>query len=192
MGMDGISSEEGALAVTLARKVLQEKIGGEKLAEIAIPAVFHEKRGVFVTLTRNGQLRGCIGYPSPVLSIFEAISRAALSAAREDSRFPPVGADELPKISIEVTVLTPPVLITSPPASRPEAVTVGKHGLIIAGHGTSGLLLPQVAIEYQWDARTFLDQVCMKAGLPPGTWRRNDTELYTFEGQVFYEEAHTT
>ncbi len=190
MGMDGISRDEGALAVKLARMVLQDKIGREKMPEIIIPASFHEKRGVFVTLNRNGQLRGCIGYPSPVLTLAEAIPRAALSAAWEDTRFPPVRADELPKISIEVTVLTPPVLISSPPASRPEAVTVGKHGLIIAGYGRSGLLLPQVPVEYHWDAQTFLDQVCIKAGLPPGTWRSNETELYTFEGQIFYEEEH--
>ncbi|WFN35159.1 TIGR00296 family protein [Methanogenium sp. S4BF] len=189
--MDGISSEEGALAVKLARMVLLENIGGETMPEVSIPASFHEKRGVFVTLTLNGQLRGCIGYPRPVLSLAEAIPGAALSAALEDPRFPPVRADELPEISIEVTVLTPPVLISSPPASRPEAVIVGKHGLIIAGYGRSGLLLPQVPVEYHWDARTFLDQVCVKAGLPPGTWRSNDTELYTFEGQIFYEEEHT-
>lgn len=67
---------------------------------------------------------------------------------------------------------------------------MGKHGLIIAGYGRSGLLLPQVPVEYGWDAQTFLDQVCIKAGLPPGAWRNNDTELYTFQGQIFYEEEH--
>ncbi|NLO77311.1 MAG: TIGR00296 family protein [Methanomicrobiales archaeon] len=188
--MDGISRGEGALAVKLARMVLQDTIGREKMPEITIPASFYEKRGVFVTLNKNGQLRGCIGYPSPVLPLVEAIPRAAVSAALEDTRFSPVRANELSKISIEVTVLTPPVLVSSVPVSRPEAVTVGKHGLIIAGYGRSGLLLPQVPVEYGWDAQTFLDQVCIKAGLPPGAWRNNDTELYTFQGQIFYEEEH--
>ena len=191
MGMDGISSEEGATAVKLARVVLQENIGGEKLPEVLMPDSFSEKRGVFVTLNRNGELRGCIGYPTPVLPLSEAIPGAALSAALDDPRFPPVRAEELAEISIEVTILTPPVLVSSPPAKRPEAVTVGKHGLIISGYERTGLLLPQVPVEYHWDARTFLDQVCIKAGLPPGTWRRDDTELYTFEGQIFYEEEHT-
>ena len=165
MGMDGISSEDGKLAVKFARTVLQENIGGEKLPEISMPPSFGEKRGVFVTLNRNGELRGCIGYPTPVLSLSIAIPDAALSAALHDPRFPPVRADELPEISIEVTVLTPPVLVSSPPEKRPEAVTVGKHGLIISGYGRTGLLLPQVPVEYQWDARTFLDQVCIKAGI---------------------------
>ena len=191
MGMDGISSEEGATAVMFARAVLQEHIGGEAMPKISLPASFSEKRGVFVTLNRNGQLRGCIGYPNPVLPLSEAIYGAALSAALEDPRFPPVRAEELPEISIEVTVLTPPVLVSSPPDRRAEAVTVGKHGLIIKGYGRSGLLLPQVPVEYHWDATTFLDQVCMKAGLPSRTWRRDDTELYTFEGQIFNEEEQT-
>ncbi len=191
MGMDGISSEEGATAVKLARKVLQENIGKEKLPEVFVPDSFSEKRGVFVTLNRNGRLRGCIGFPTPVLPLSVAIPDAALSAALDDPRFPPVRADELPEISIEITVLTPPVLVSSPPDRRAETVTVGKHGLIIAGYGRTGLLLPQVPVEYHWDASTFLDQVCIKAGLPPGTWRRDDTELYTFEGQIFYEEEHT-
>jgi uncharacterized protein len=191
MGMDGISSEEGATAVKLARRILQEKIGGEEIATVSVPDSFREKRGVFVTLSRKGDLRGCIGYPTPVLPLAVAIPEAALSAALHDPRFQPVRADELSEISIEVTILTPPVLVLSPPARRTEAVTVGKHGLIIAGHERTGLLLPQVPVEYHWDARTFLDQVCIKAGLPPGTWRDDDTELYTFEGQIFYEEEHT-
>lgn len=190
MGMDGISTEDGAVAVKLARTVLQENIAGEDLPEVAIPSSFREKRGLFVTLNRNGELRGCIGFPSPILPLSEAVEEAALSAALEDPRFSPVRADELPDISIEVTILTPPSLVSSPPAGRAEAVTVGRHGLIIEGYGRRGLLLPQVAAEYNWDAKTFLDQVCMKAGLPPGTWRKDDTELYTFEGQIFYEEEH--
>ncbi|WAI01014.1 TIGR00296 family protein [Methanogenium organophilum] len=189
--MDGISNEDGATAVKRARNVLQENIAGETMPELSMPPSFSEKRGVFVTLTRNGELRGCIGYPTPMLPLSEGIEEAALSAALDDPRFPPVTADELPDISIEVTVLTPPILVSSPPSERPEAVMVGKHGLIIAGYGRRGLLLPQVAVEYHWDARTFLDQVCIKAGLPPGTWRKDDTELYTFEGQIFYEEEHT-
>lgn len=191
MGMDGISSDDGATAVKYARAVLQENIAGVILPEIPMPASFREKRGIFVTLNLHSSLRGCIGFPTPVLPLYEGIREAALSAALQDPRFSPVGADELPDISIEVTILTPPALVSSPSAERPDAVTVGKHGLIIAGYGRSGLLLPQVAVEYDWDARTFLDQVCIKAGLPPGTWRKDDTELYTFEGQIFYEEEHT-
>jgi len=190
MGMDGISTDDGAVAVKLARAVLQETIAGDSVPEPEVPPSFQDKRGVFVTLNLRGSLRGCIGFPRPVLPLSEAIREAALSAAQEDPRFPPVQADELPDITIEVTILTPPRLVTVPPAKRPDAVTVGKHGLIISGYKRGGLLLPQVAVEYGWDATTFLDQVCIKAGLPPKTWRNDDTELYTFEGQIFYEEEH--
>lgn len=190
MGMDGISAEDGAVAVKLARAVLQETIAGGGVPEPEMPPSFQEKRGVFVTLNIRGSLRGCIGFPRPILPLSEAIHEAALAAAQEDPRFPPVQARELAAITIEVTILTPPRLVTVPPAERPDAVTVGKHGLIISGYGRGGLLLPQVAVEYGWDATTFLDQVCVKAGLPPKTWRNDDTELYTFEGQIFHEEEH--
>jgi hypothetical protein len=85
-------------------------------------------------------------------------------------------------------VLSVPELVTADPEARPAVVDVGKHGLIIQGHGRSGLLLPQVPVEWGWDSREFLDHTCLKAGLPAGCWKRKDVDLYAFEGQVFIED----
>ncbi len=115
---------------------------------LCLTPVFHEKRGVFVTLTKAGQLRGCIGFPYPVMPLGDAIEDAAVAAATGDPRFPPVRRDELPSVRVEVTILTVPCVLDAEPYRRPEMIEVGKHGLIIRARGRSGLLLPQVATEY--------------------------------------------
>jgi uncharacterized protein len=186
--MDLLTREEGACAVQLARSVLEQKIGGRGAPGPSLPPIFDEKRGVFVTLTEKGELRGCIGFPQPSLPLGEAIREAAISAALQDPRFPRVRAAELPSIRVEVTVLSVPELMEAAPDARPGSVVVGRHGLIVRGHGRSGLLLPQVPVEWQWDTREFLDHTCIKAGLPPGCWKEESVELYTFEGQIFHEE----
>ena len=186
--MDLLTAEEGAGAVQLARSVLEQKIGGRATPLPRLGPVFDQKRGVFVTLTENGELRGCIGFPYPHLPLGEAIREAAVSAALQDPRFPCVRASELPCIKVEVTVLSVPQPLTAEPAERPGAVEVGKHGLIVRGYGRSGLLLPQVPIEWKWNSREFLDHTCMKAGLPPGCWKEDCVEFLTFEGQIFHEE----
>jgi uncharacterized protein (TIGR00296 family) len=149
--------------------------------------VFNEKRGVFVTLSIGGALRGCIGFPEPVLPLGEAIAEAASAAAREDPRFMPVRPDELSSITVEVTVLTVPELLEGDPLERPSRVVIGKHGLIARGRGRSGLLLPQVATEYHWESREFLEHTCMKAGLSRACWKDPDVRFLTFEGQIFHE-----
>ena len=111
------------------------------------PPVFGEKRGVFVTLTERGELRGCIGLPYPVMPLGQAIREAAVSAALQDPRFPPVEPGDLPKIRVEVTVLSVPSPLSGSPKERETCVRVGTHGLIAQGFGRSGLLLPQVATE---------------------------------------------
>jgi uncharacterized protein len=186
--MEVLTAEEGTCALFLARTVLEREIGRKTTPYPVGTAIFSRKRGVFVTLTRSGCLRGCIGFPQPILPLGEAIREAALAAAREDPRFSPVGSHELPSIRIEVTVLTLPASLSVPPEQRPEAIEVGRHGLIVKGHGRSGLLLPQVPCEYGWDSATFLDHTCEKAGLPRGCWRKSDVEIFTFEGQIFHEE----
>jgi hypothetical protein len=186
--MDLLTAEEGICAVQLARSVLAKKIGGRNIPAPSLPPKFGEHRGVFVTLTENGELRGCIGFPYPHLPLGEAIREAAVSAALQDPRFPRVRAAELPCIRIEVTVLSVPELMNAEPLQRPGAVEVGKHGLIAKGYGRSGLLLPQVPVEWEWDSREFLDHTCVKAGLPPGCWKEDCVEFFTFEGQIFHEE----
>jgi AmmeMemoRadiSam system protein A len=157
--------------------------GGRHAPPEPSPAL-REKRGAFVTLHERstGDLRGCIGYIEPLFPLAETVTRAALAAALHDRRFAPVTAAELPGLVIEISVLSPPQPI------RPDAIVVGRHGLIISAGGRSGLLLPQVATELGWDAETFLDQTCRKAGLPAGTWRRPETELLGFTATVFGEE----
>lgn len=183
-----LTAEEGTLAIRLARGALEHAIGKKQKPELKLTRVFNAKRGVFVTLTENGELRGCIGFPYPVMPLGDAIEHAAKAAALEDPRFPPVIKDELATIDLEVTVLTVPVPLLCEPAERPANIKVGKHGLIVKGMGTSGLLLPQVATEYGWDTMTFLDHTCAKAGLSGKCWTSKNVEVMTFEGQIFSEK----
>jgi len=135
----------------------------------------------FVTLTKNGRLRGCIGYTEAVAPLFKVVQECAVAAATEDPRVPPAPPMEPPSRRVEISVLTPLFPI------RPEEVVVGRHGLMVAKGGMRGLLLPQVPVEWGWDRETFLDQVCVKAGLPPSAWRHGAT-LRAFTAEVFCEE----
>ncbi|MDD1728506.1 MAG: TIGR00296 family protein [Methanospirillum sp.] len=187
--MELLTADEGRLALSYARSVLHEHIAGTPYTQPEWPAVFSEYRGVFVTLTKNGDLRGCIGFPYPVLPLKEAIHNAACSASTGDPRFPPVKPQELQQISVEVTILTDPQLLNVPPQSRENAIEVGKHGLIVKGYGRSGLLLPQVPIEWGWNRKEFLDHTCNKAGLPAKSWLESAVQVFTFEGQIFSEKS---
>ncbi|HVN73237.1 MAG TPA: TIGR00296 family protein [Methanoregula sp.] len=190
--MDLLTDHEGSLALQSARGTIENAIAGTPKPHLKLTPVFGEKRGVFVTLTKGGCLRGCIGFPYPVIALGEAIEEAAVSAATGDPRFPPVSKSELKELQYEVTVLTPPVALTCPPDDRPAHVVPGRHGLIVRGMGTSGLLLPQVCTDYQWDARTFLEQTCTKAGLPAHLWHSRSVEVLTFEGQIFSDHRTGT
>jgi len=194
-----LAPDEGTAAVRLARQALEAAFhvhpsagSAAEVEETHLPRVFDEPRGAFVTLKRHpsGTLRGCIGYPLPVLPLRSAIVRAAVSAALEDYRFRPVTPAELPRITIEVSVLTPPVpLRFSSPREAVEAVKVGRDGLIVDGLGSSGLLLPQVAPEEGWSAEELLDGTCEKAGLPPKSWQDPRVKVRRFEAEVFREVA---
>jgi uncharacterized protein (TIGR00296 family) len=186
--MEALTAEEGILALCLARTTLQNRITGAACCEPPLSPVFSRKRGVFVTLTRRGELRGCIGFPYPHYPLGEAIREAAVCAALQDPRFPPVRADELPLLQIDITILTTPELLMADPEVRPGCIEIGRHGLIVQGLGASGLLLPQVPVEWGWDSREFLDHTCRKAGLPAGCWQTREVKIYTFEGQIFCEE----
>ncbi len=176
------------MAVRSARGVIEYACAKKPKPALSLTGIFREKRGIFVTISRDDQLRGCIGLPYPVMPLAEALEHAAHAAALEDPRFPPVRKDELGVISVEVTILTVPAAIDGDPEDRVRHVEVGKHGLIVRGMGTSGLLLPQVATEYGWDAETFLDHTCQKAGLPGRCWKHRNVEVLTFEGQIFSEK----
>jgi AmmeMemoRadiSam system protein A len=170
-----LSGGDAALPA-IARAAIAEALGGSAGAEP--PAADHDElRGVFVTLRRrdDGDLRGCVGMIEPRFPLMEAVRHAAVAAAFEDPRFPPVRRDELPGLAIHVSVLTPLA-----PASAADVV-IGRHGVVIRARGRSALLLPEVAVEQDWDRETLLRQLCRKAGLPPDAWQKPDSQLYVFE-----------
>jgi uncharacterized protein (TIGR00296 family) len=185
-----LTLEEGEKLVKLARKSISYALAMNSLYKERAPdKKFLEKRGVFVTLNSQpgGELRGCIGLPYPIKPLWNAIGEAAISAALRDPRFPQLKSKELEKITIEISVLTPPEKIGN--ASLPDSIKIGEHGLIIEKGYNSGLLLPQVATEYNWDAETFLEQVCLKAGLYAKAWKAADATIKTFSAQIFSEET---
>ncbi len=168
--------------LTLARAALTAAVTDDHVALPAeVDAAFRTPLGAFVTLTADGELRGCIGYPEPVFPLYETIVRGAMSAALHDPRFSPVTANELPGLRVEVSVLSPLAPIA------PEAVEVGTHGLVIEKGTRRGLLLPQVPTEYGWSRDEFLAYTCRKAGLPQDAWRDPAAKLFGFTAEVFHE-----
>lgn len=141
--------------------------------------------GAFVTLQHRGELRGCIGHVEARQPIYKAIQEMAVAAASRDPRFPPITADELDQIDIEVSVLG-----SHAPVSSPGEVIVGTHGLAIDMRDRRGLLLPQVAVEHGWDAAAFLQHLCHKADLPADAWRDPDARVERFSAQVFSDTTH--
>ena len=179
---------EGRTAVHLAREALTNYIGMKKVIELEnLPPVFEEMRGVFVTLHEDGDLRGCIGYPLPILPLGRAIVDSAINAGSRDPRFPRVRNEELGRIEVEVTILTPPEPYTEPKKKLPELVQIGRDGLIVTRGPYTGLLLPQVAPEWGFNSMEFLAQTCVKAGLPADAWLDEDTEVQHFQAQIFAE-----
>ena len=188
---NNLSIDDGYTLVKTARKIVTEYLkNGKKLKlEKEFRNNFSFRSGVFVTLNSHLGLRGCIGYPLPNKLLFNALEDAAISAATEDSRFPPVKHKELNSITFEVTVLTPPKkIIASNPEEYLKQIKVGRDGLIVKHGFYSGLLLPQVPIEYRWNEKEFLEYTCEKAGLPKNYWKNPEIEIQKFEGIVFKEE----
>ncbi|MBP2030921.1 uncharacterized protein (TIGR00296 family) [Methanohalophilus levihalophilus] len=186
-----LDAKEGELAIALARKTIEEYLKtGNRLnpEDENLPPIFQELRGVFVTLNKKDDLRGCIGHPYPDSILQDALVDSAISAATHDPRFPEVISDELPSITIEVSILTPPEKIAASPQELPQLIEIGKHGLIVKQGFYQGLLLPQVAPENNFDAVDFLSHTCLKAGLSPDAWLTG-AEVYWFEGQIFSEKT---
>jgi uncharacterized protein len=185
-----ISLIEGAELVRLARvaveKYLQESI--------IIKSEKHmlEKAGVFVTLnyvtsSKKEYLRGCIGFPLPEKPLYQGVVEAAIAAATEDPRFPPLDRQELNNIVFEVSVLTSPQQISVSPAEYGKEIEIGRDGLILHWRFGSGLLLPQVPVELKWNVEEYLANICYKAGAPPDVWLDPSSKLYRFQAVVFKE-----
>ena len=188
-----------------------DKNKGEKLLEIARKSIqyafdkkgfdslktsdkdLNEKRGAFVTLYsgkgKSKELRGCIGFTASKLPLWQTVAEAARLASFDDTRFIPLKKNELNQLLIEVSVLTIPQLIR---AKRAEDIVseikIGRDGLIVEHFGLSGLLLPQVAEEYEWNAEEFLEQTCIKAGLPRFHWKEKGCKISKFRSEIFSEK----
>ncbi|MDV0444799.1 hypothetical protein MmiAt1_03400 [Methanimicrococcus sp. At1] len=188
MSKNILHKSEGVLAVKLARKVIENVLGGKDSEDDlpSVPIIFSEKRGAFVTLEKEGDLRGCIGYPYPVLPLKEVLVKSAVAAAFEDPRFFPIDKKDFSRITVEVTTLTLPESVEGAFTTYSNQIKIGTHGLMVEYGENRGLLLPQVAAEQGWDAIEFLCQTCVKAGLTPMMWKYG-AKIYKFEGQIFRE-----
>ena len=185
------TDEEGELAVRIAREIVDSHTKGKASKLFQIPQKFNEKSGVFVTLNTwpKEELRGCIGYPQPVFPLIKAIIKAA-EGATEDPRFLPLREEELDNLTVEVSLLTPPDLIqVKKPKDYLKEITIGVDGLIVSQGPYRGLLLPQVAVEWNWGAEEFLSQTCIKAGLQPNAWLDETTKLSKFQSEIFAETS---
>lgn len=178
----------GQKLIKAARDAIGSRFGKEFEISDEFKQEFKEKRGCFVTLKIKDELRGCIGFPEPVVPLYKAVIESAKNAAFSDPRFPQLSEEEFRHIRIEVTVLTKPELIkVKQPEDYLKEIEIGKDGLIVERGYKRGLLLPQVAVEWEWDVKEFLEQTCAKAGLNVDAWMEPDTKVYKFQGEIFSE-----
>ncbi len=176
----------GKLLLKMARYFIAKRLGRDlKFPDTdEYSDLMRKEQGVFVTLSKNGNLRGCIGIPEPVMSITDALKEAALSAAFRDPRFLPLESSELDDIKIEVTLLSKPQEIERP---FREKIKIGRDGIILKSGGRSGLFLPQVPVEQGWDVDKYLQQICFKAGMTSDCLKDPNARLFTFYGTIYNE-----
>jgi len=182
VGLDlGLTDDEKKQLHQIVRTVIECKARKQQIPQFPAPTEkLTEKRGAFVTLYKKGMLRGCIGSLDAKAPLHRVVEEMAEAAAFRDPRFRPLTEEELPFLEQEISVLTPFERVRDP-----EEIQVGRHGIIIRKGFQSGLLLPQVATERNWDRTTFLRETCRKAGLPKEAWQDPDTEIYVFSADVF-------
>jgi AmmeMemoRadiSam system protein A len=187
-----ISDEEGELLVRAARWAIESLFdasapGGAGPA----PPKLYRPGAAFVTIEKlrgaSRQLRGCIGFFRPTRPLIKVVEEAAVEAALNDPRFPPLGPEEVDRVVVEVSVLSSPVELSSRPDERIREVRVGRDGLIVSRPPYVGLLLPQVAVDQGWDEVVFLTEACIKAGLEPTCWTERTTKVYKFTATVWAE-----
>ncbi|HEX9912376.1 MAG TPA: AmmeMemoRadiSam system protein A, partial [candidate division Zixibacteria bacterium] len=178
----GLSNKDKALLLRIAKETIDCKVKGVKCPEYNVTSqILRENRGAFVTIKKQGMLRGCIGYIQAVKPLYQTVQEMAEAAALNDPRFSPVTKEELKDLEIEISALTPLKKITDV-----NQIQVGIHGILIRKGYNSGLLLPQVATENNWNRKTFLEQTCFKAGIyDKDCWKDKDTEIYIFSAEVF-------
>ena len=190
------SLEDGILLLNFARDNIEYYL--ENNRRIPIPEEirkrFSGKYGAFVTLNRidveGNPLRGCIGYIEPIYPLFDIVHKVSISSALEDPRFPPITKDELNRIVIELSILTPPQLVkVDDPKEYINHIVIGRDGLIVERGIRRGLLLPQVPVDHgrNWDVETFLRHTCNKAYLHDNAWKEKETKIYSFQAILFEE-----
>jgi uncharacterized protein (TIGR00296 family) len=187
-----LSKSDGIELIKLTRQTISEYF---KNRELKIKQTkFNQKRGVFVSIHihPDHELRGCIGYPYPTLPLGEALQRASLSAAFQDTRFSPLSEEEFNNVVFEVSILTEPKIIeVKDPKEYLKKIEIGKDGLIMECNLHKGLLLPQVPLQFEpkWDVETFLQHTCIKSGLLPDMWLDSKVRIYKFQCQIFKEKT---
>jgi AmmeMemoRadiSam system protein A len=179
--MQPLAPESRAVLLRVARQAIESAMIRRPLDSLPERPEFGRPQGAFVTLTRHGQLRGCIGKIEPVDPLVRVVAHCAMAAAIEDPRFPPVIPREVPELEIELSVLS------SLSPIRFEEIDIGRHGLVATRGGQRGLLLPQVADEHNWPVERFLEETCLKAGLDAYSWKQPDTRIEAFTAEVFSE-----
>jgi AmmeMemoRadiSam system protein A len=178
-----LSPEDRQWLLELARSTINARLRNVPLpGEPPLPGPLMEIRGAFVTLTKAGALRGCIGHVIGTEPLWLSVRSNAINAGFRDPRFPPIEGSEFASVEIEISALTP-----LRPLEGPEGIVIGRDGLVIERDMHRGLLLPQVAERYRWSPEEFLDQTCRKAGMKPGCWRSDDTKISAFSAEVFGE-----
>ena len=179
---DALNREQQSFLLDLARRTIRFYLDERKsLDEKSDDPLLLEKRGAFVTLKVDNDLRGCIGYALPHKSLLETIIDCAIAAATQDFRFASIKKEELSRLNIEISVLTLPRKIEDP-----REIIIGEHGIIVSKGPHKGLLLPQVPVEWDWDLETYLNHGCLKAGLAEDEWKKGAT-IEIFSAQVFSE-----
>ncbi len=180
MRLLNLSEAEKGTLKKLAREAIEGILFHKQKGPVELPEILKKKMGAFVTLKSRNDLRGCIGHIRGVLPLYETVREMAVQAAFHDPRFEPVSQREWDAIEIEISVLSPLKKI-----NNIEEIEVGVHGIFIEKGFYSGLLLPQVATENNWDRDTFIEYTCLKAGLSRDAWKGKDTNIYIFSAEVF-------
>ena len=179
-----LNTQQKKILLDIAKKTIVSAVTKKSIPDFKIDdPVLNLKYGAFVTIHKNGNLRGCIGNIIGTTALYKTITKMAIEAALHDPRFGPVNSGELGDIDIEISVLSPFEKITDI-----NEIEVGVHGLFIKSGFYQGLLLPQVATEYNWDIKQFLEHTCAKAGLPRDCYRGKSCEIFIFSATVFGEK----
>lgn len=178
-----LNTHEQQTLLAIARQAIIHGVQtGQEYIEPREEKALNQRNGCFVTIKQNGQLRGCIGNFQSELPLFKEVAQMAQASATKDPRFYPLKEIDLDNFKLEISVLSPLQKVEDI-----EEIEVGKHGIYIEKSFYRGVLLPQVALEHNWDRLTFLQQTCLKAGLPTDAWKADDADIYVFSAQVFGE-----